>query len=156
MTDVERVKGFGKTLKAFQAVADQINEIADLQATEKEAERRTEKATLEFFSAMDKLIEVQDKLKEANSLKEAAYKERDTVDKSSKDNANYILSEAKSKAEDMIKNAHVAADQVRHVNEIAMSELKKQQNDLIYENEELVNTHKELQTSIDNLKKKFA
>ena len=154
MNDIERVKGFGKTLKAFQTVADQLNEIADLQATEKEAKRRTEEALSELFIATDNLNKVNNKLQEANSLKEDAYKQRDSVDKSSKEAASHILSKAKNKAEDMIQNAQNAADQIRHTHQLVMQNLKEQQDILICENEKLENTHKELQTSINDLRVK--
>ncbi len=87
MNDVDRVKGFGKTLKAFQAVADQINEIADLQATEKEAKRLTEDALQEMHKAEDDLKEQKLRVLEACSLRAEAYQERDKADKLSKEAA---------------------------------------------------------------------
>ena len=155
MTDIERVKGFGKTLKAFQTVADQLNDIADLQATEKEAKRLTGNARSEFHNAMDKLIEANDKLKEAVSLKEAAYKERDSVDKISKENANHILSEAKRKAEDMVQNAHDAANQIRYVHETEMTNLSKNKDALEVEVDQLEEKLENLKKDYNQLKERF-
>ncbi len=152
MIDVERVRGFGKTLKAFQSVADQLNEIADLQSLEKEAKRLTQKARSDFHKAMDNLLGANDKLKEANSLTEQAYKETDTVNKSSKASANHILNEASRKAEDMVQNAHEAADKIRHVSEVQISKLKKDQYDLVDENKKLALSLEELHSEMALLK----
>ena len=155
MNDVERVKGFGKTLKAFQNVADQLNSIADLQAMEKEAKRLTENARSELRIANELLNGVNDKLKEAVSLREAAYVEKDTVDKNSKEQSNHILSEAKRKAEDMIKNAHDAADQIRHTNKIEMTNLQKKKVQLETDLKNIQNQVDEVNKVLIALKSKF-
>lgn len=133
MNDIERVKDFGKTLKAFRSVADQLNRIADLNASEKEAKSGAEKARSDYNEASGYLLEVQDKLAEGHSLLKEAYTERDAVNKSSRDNANHILSSANKKSEDMIQNAHDAANQIRQVHEVQMSVLQKEQTVLLKE-----------------------
>ena len=155
MNDVERVKGFGKTLKAFQNIADQLNGIADLQATEKEAKRLTENARSELRIANELLNGVNDKLKEAVSLREAAYVEKDTVDKNSKEQSNHILSEAKRKAEDMIKNSHDAADQIRHTNKIEMTNLQKKKVQLETDLENVQNQVDGINKVLVDLERKF-
>ena len=155
MNDVERVKGFGKTLKAFQNIADQLNDIADLQAMEKEAKRLTENARSELRIANELLNGVNDKLKEAVSLREAAYVEKDTVDKNSKEQSNHILSEAKRKAEDMIKNSHDAADQIRHTNKIEMTNLQKKKIQLETDLENVQNQVDGINKILVDLERKF-
>ncbi len=149
MNDIERVRGFGKTLKAFQTIADQLNEIADLQTTEKEAKRRTQEARLDFHKAMDDLIGANDKLKEANSLTEKAYKERDAIDTASKVNSKNMLSEVSRKTEDMLRNANNAADKIRSVTQSEITELLKER-ELI--NDEVV----ELRSILASLKSQMA
>ena len=149
MNDIERVRGFGKTLKAFQTIADQLNEIADLQTTEKEAKRRTQEARLDFHKAMDDLLGANDKLKEANSLTEKAYKERDAIDTASKVNSKNMLSEVSRKTEDMLRNANNAADKIRSVTQSEITELLKER-ELI--NDEVV----ELRSILASLKSQMA
>ena len=155
MTDIERVRGFGKTLKAFQVVADQLNDIADLQATEKEAKRLTGDARSEFHSAMDELIAVKDQLQEAISLTEDAYKERDAIDKSSKENANHILYGAKIKAKDMVQNAHEAVDQIRHTHETEIANLQKKKIKLNIDLESIQNQLQTVRAELTVLREKL-
>ncbi len=155
MNDVERVKGFGKTLKSFQNIADQLNGIADLQAMKKEAEKSTKEAREKFYIVNDTLIEVNKKLEEASFLTEQAYKERDKIDKSSRELANNILNEAKRKTEDMVKNAHDAADQIRYTNKTEMTNLQKKKVQLETDLENVQNQVDEVNKVLVALRGKF-
>lgn len=156
MTDVERVKGFGKTLKAFQAVADQLNRIADLDAAQEEAERGADAAQKELFNLTVTLDACKKDVKGAYTNLEHVKEEVSEVIRKANNEVKFVLADGKQEAEGWIQEAHDAADQIRLVNEVNVSELKRQQDALLDENEKLTVSLEELHSEMALLKKRFS
>ncbi len=155
MNDVERVKGFGKTLKAFQNIADQVNKIVDLNAAQEEAERGADAAQKELANLTDILnrckIEVSFQNGELESIRLTAKVIVEDANKTADNN----LERARQEALDMVQNAHNAADQIRHTNKTEMTNLQKKKIQLETDLENVQNQVDEVNKVLIDLKSKF-
>ena len=155
MNDIERGRGFGKTLKAFQTIADQLNRVADLNAAEKEAERGADTAQKELFNLTQILEdckkEVLFKNGELETLRLTAKVTVDDV----KSEVKHILQDAKDKSVNIVNDANAEAGKIRSITQSEITELMKEREAINDEVVELRSILTSLESKMDKLRERL-
>ncbi len=155
MNDIERVRGFGKTLKAFQTIADQLNRVADLNAAEKEAERGADTAQKELFNLTQILEDCKKEVLFKNGeLETLRLTAKVTVD-DAKSEVKHILQDAKDKSVNIVNDANAEAGKIRSITQSEITELMKEREAINDEVVELRSILTSLESKMDKLRERL-